>query len=88
MPHGGERRHELLGEGVGLDLAAAASRPVDALVVGLAVAEREMRELVRQGEALQRDRPAEAVDEDERDAGESGISGVCSSVPASAAQAP
>ncbi len=64
-PHGRKRRDELLGEGVGVGLAAAAPRPVEALVVGLAVAERQVGELVGEGEALQRDRPLKAVDEDE-----------------------
>jgi hypothetical protein len=61
----GERRDELLGEGVGVGLVAAASRPVDALVVGLAVAKRQVGQLVSKGEALQRDRALKAVDEDE-----------------------
>ena len=64
--HGAHGREEFLGEVVGGGLGRDVAAPLDAVVDDVAVAEHEMRERVREREALQDD-GAGGVDEDERD---------------------
>ena len=63
--HGAHRRQQFLGEVVGGGLGGDVAAPLDAAVDDVAVSQHEVRERVREREPLQDDRPRR-VDEDER----------------------